>query len=149
MGFWDLLRRRPFLTPQERDQIAAALAGIDRYTSARIALRIDERPQGNPAARASRLLQAWDLPEDERARAVLIYACAANRQFAVAGGEEIRRVAPQAFWIQVDQDLRHHFQEERYCDGFFKALAQVARQLQHHFPPPAAPLATDEPDHGP
>jgi uncharacterized membrane protein len=34
----------------------------------------------------------------------------------------------------LDRDLHHHFEEGRYCDGIFKAIAQVAIQLEHHFP---------------
>ncbi len=64
--------------------------------------------------------------------AVVVYACAATRQFAVVGGEEIRRLAPPAFWEQVQSELHRHFEDERYCDGLFKAIAQVAIELQRH-----------------
>jgi uncharacterized membrane protein len=156
------LRRLRFLTPTERGQIAAALAGVDRYTRARIALSIDEEACADPQGRAESLFRGWDLPEAARATAVLLYVSAVSRNFAVVGGAEIRRVAPRAFWELIQRDLCHHFEERRYCDGIFKALAQVAVQLQHHFPPethpepegvaetpgdlPAKPLPTDRAD---
>ncbi len=93
---------------------------------------IDDRAQGEPQTRALALFQAWDLPEAERPWAVVVYACAATRQFAVVGGEEIRRAAPPAFWEQVRGELQRHFEDERYCDGLFKAIAQVAIELQRH-----------------
>jgi uncharacterized membrane protein len=129
-----LLRRR-FLTGTEREQIAAALEEAGRHTRARIGLSIDEHRSADPQARARRLLQEWDLPADERPTAVLVYVSARSRAFAVVGGDEVRRIAPRTFWEVVNRDLRHHFAEGRYCDGIFKALAQVALQLERHFPP--------------
>jgi uncharacterized membrane protein len=141
---YSALRRLRFLTPTERGQIAAALAGVDRYTRARIAVSIDEEACADPQGRAETLFRQWDLPEAARATAVLLYVSAVSRNFAVVGGAEIRRVAPRAFWELLHRDLCHHFEERRYCDGIFKALAQVAVQLQHHFPPETRPV-TDRP----
>jgi len=137
------LRRRPFLTPTERKQIEAGLATAQRHAGAPIGLVIDQRAAGDPEGRARQLFQRWALAESERARAILVYACAATRRFAVIGGDEIRRVAPQAFWESLQRDLARHFEEHRYCDGLFKAVAQVAIQLQHHFGPPASGTPSD------
>lgn len=130
-------RLRRFLTVTEREQIAAALAEAGRHTRARIGLSIDERAARDPQARARVLFREWQLPEDERPTAVLVYVSAPSRTYAIVGGEEVQRAAPQAFWELVDRDLHHHFEEGRYCDGIFKAIAQVALQLQHHFPRPS------------
>lgn len=127
-------RRRRFLTVAERQQIEAALAEAGRHTRAQIGLVIEERSSADPQAHAHALFQQWDLPEAERATAVLVYIWAVTRQFALVGGEEIQRVAPRTFWELVDRELHHHFDEGRYCDGIFKAIAQVAVQLEHHFP---------------
>lgn len=141
-------RRPPFLTATEREQVEAGLATARRHAGAPISLVIDDQPVGDPAVRAELLFREWDLPEAERPAAVLVYACAATRRFAVVGGKAIHRVAPQAFWEALDRDLTRHFEEGRYCDGLFKAIAQVAIQQQHHFPrdtpPPAeGPLDSD------
>lgn len=127
-------RLRRFLTVTEREQIAAALAEAGRHTRARIGLSIDERAARDPQARARVLFQDWRLPEDERPTAVLVYVSAPSRTYAIVGGEEVHRVTPQTFWESVKRDLHHHFQEGRYCDGIFKAIAQVALQLERHFP---------------
>ncbi len=105
-----------------------------RHTRARIGLSIDDQATADPQARAHTRFRQWDLPEDERLTAVLVYVSARSRAFAVVGGDEVRRVAPQTFWELVNRDLHHHFDEGRYCDGIFKAIAQVALQLQRHFP---------------
>jgi uncharacterized membrane protein len=84
--------------------------------------------------RAHRLFGQWDLPETERPTAVLVYVSARSRAFAVVGGDEVRRVAPRTFWEAVNRDLHHHFDEGRYCDGIFKAIAQVAVELERIFP---------------
>jgi len=127
-------RLRRFLTVTEREQIAAALAEAGRHTRARIGLSIDERAAADPQSRARARFAEWQLPEDERSTAVLVYVSAPSRTYAVVGGDEVARVAPQTFWEIVDRDLHHHFEEGRYCDGIFKAVAQVAIQLERHFP---------------
>ena len=127
-------RLRRFLTVTEREQIAAALAEAGRHTRARIGLSIDERAAKDPHARARIVFQEWQLPEGERPTAVLVYVSAPSRTYAIVGGEEVHRIAPQTFWELVDRDLHHHFEEGRYCDGIFKAIAQVAIQLERHFP---------------
>jgi hypothetical protein len=139
-------RRPPFLTATEREQVEAGLATARRHAGTPLSLVIDDQPTGDPAVRAELLFREWDLPEAERPAAVLVYACAATRRFAVVGGEAIRRVAPQAFWEALDRDLTRHFEEGRYCDGLFKAIAQVAIQLQHHFPRDSHPPADGPPD---
>jgi uncharacterized membrane protein len=134
MGLWAALRLRRFLTPTEREQVVAALAEAGRHTRARIGLTVDERASDDPRARARECFERWNLPESERPTAVMVYVSAVSRSFAVVGGDEIERVAPRAFWEVVNRDLTHHFDEQRYCDGLFKAIAQVALQLQRHFP---------------
>ncbi len=134
MPRWNPFLRRRFLTATERQQIAAALEEARRHTRARIGLTIDEKVADNPQDRAQHHFQAWNLPEDERPTAVLVYVSARSRAFAVVGGEEVRRIAPRTFWEVVNRELRHHFDEGRYCDGIFKAIAQVAIQLERFFP---------------
>jgi uncharacterized membrane protein len=133
----ELLRpfRRPFLTETERAQLDDGLAHARRHAGEPIDLIIDARASGSPEARAASRFESWNLPAEAKRRAVLVYACAATRGFAVVGGEEIRRVAPEAFWAQVRGELQRHFDDERYCDGLFKAVAQVAIQLHFHFHP--------------
>jgi uncharacterized membrane protein YgcG len=123
------LRRRPFLTQAERDQIEAGLATARRHADAPIGLVIEERAEATPGIRAQHLFSVWALPERDRARAILLYACGATRRFVVVGGDEIRRVAPPAFWGNLQRDLARHFEEQRYCDGLFKAVADIAIML--------------------
>ncbi len=122
--------RRPFLTDTERAQLEAGLAHAIHHAGAPIALHIDARAAGDPDARASVLFGQWALPANERSRAVLLYACAATHRFAVAAGDHIRGVAPETFWAKLDDDLARHFREERYCDGLFKAIADISIQLR-------------------
>ena len=137
MPRWAPFLRRRILTAIEREQIAAALEEAGRHTRARIGLSIDDQATADPQARGHTLFRQWDLPDDERPTAVLVYVSARSRAFAVVGGDEVRRVAPRTFWELVNQDLHHHFDEGRYCDGIFKAIAQVALQLEHDFPRPS------------
>ena len=133
MRGWFGLRR--FLTITEREQIEAALVEAGRHTRARIGLIIDERAAKRPQDRARAKFLEWQLSKDELPTAVLVYVSAPSRTFAIVGGEEVRKLASQNFWELVDRDLHHHFEEGRYSDGIFKAIAQVAIQLERHFPP--------------
>jgi len=126
-------RRRPFLTPTERAQIEAGLATARRHAGTPITLVIDQRAAADPEGRARQLFQDWTLGDAERSRAILLYACAATRRFAVVGGDEIRRVASQTAWDNLQRELTRHFEEERYCDGLFKAVANVAIMLHGAF----------------
>lgn len=151
MGLLGALRRRPFLTATEREQIEAGLATARRHTDAPIGLIVDERAAADPEARARELFATWKLPEADRSRAILVYACAASRRFAVIGGDEIRQLAPALFWESLQRDLTRHFEEHRYCDGLFKAVASVAIQLHSvygatercHSQPPSPPGVPD------
>jgi uncharacterized membrane protein len=126
VGLLSVLRRRPFLTPTECEQIDAGLATARRHAGAPIDLVIDQRTTAAPDIRAQQLFEGWHLSEPDRPRAVLVYACGATRQFAIVGGDEIRRTAPPAFWERLRRDLTRHFEEHRYCDGLFKAVAEIA-----------------------
>ena len=41
---------------------------------------------------------------------------------------------PEIGLSPMEHHLHHHFDEGRYWDGIFKAIAQVALLLEHHFP---------------
>jgi uncharacterized membrane protein len=138
MALLDGFRRGRFLTDEERAQIEAGLASAAGHTRARMTLVIDDAAAPDAARRARQCFQDWSIPETEKARAILVYVSAASWNYAVVGGEEIRRVAPQAFWETVEADFKRHFDEHRFCDGIFKALSQVAIQLKHHYPGEAA-----------
>jgi uncharacterized membrane protein len=128
------------------------LATARRHADAPIGLVIEDRAKADPDVRAGQLFNAWDLPERERPRAILVYACGVTRRFAVVGGDEIRRVAPHAFWDNLQRDLARHFEERRYCDGLFKAVADIAIMLHSvyaamdrcHSQPPPPPEAPDQ-----
>jgi uncharacterized membrane protein len=145
VGLWAAYRLRRFMTPTEREQILAALAEAGRHTRARIGLTLDDEPTADPQARARHCFRHWNLPEEERSTAVLVYVSAVSRKFAVVGGDAVECVAPRAFWDLVNRDLHHHFDEHRYSDGIFKAIAQVALQLQRHFPRLPAGAAGHDP----
>jgi uncharacterized membrane protein YgcG len=141
--------RPPFLTDAERAQLQDGLAHACRHAGEPIGLIIETRASGESEARVVSLFETWDISTAARPRAVLVYANAATRRFAVIGGAEIQQVAPQAFWTQVNADLQHHFDDERYCDGLFKAIAQIAIQLHFHFHPTLpddTPPGTSAPD---
>jgi uncharacterized membrane protein len=140
VGLLNGFRRRRFLTAEGRAQIDAGLASAAGHTRARLGLIIDETAAPDAAGRARQRFQEWRIPEAEKGTAILVYASAASWTYAVVGGEEVRRVAPAAFWETVEADFKRHFDERRFCDGIFKALAQVAIQLKHHYPcEPASP----------
>jgi uncharacterized membrane protein len=128
------LFHRHFLTAQEREQIGAGLAEAQRYTEARIGLVIEERSSLDPRERARSLFGAWEMAEAERPTAVLLYVRATPPAFAVTAGEEICRLAPDSFWDTLQRNLRHHFDDRRYCDAIFKAVAEIALQLEQLFP---------------
>jgi uncharacterized membrane protein len=132
------LFHRHFLTSQEREQIGAGLAEAQRYTDARIGLVIEERSSLDPPDRARSLFSAWEMPDAERPTAVLLYVRATPPAFAVTAGEEICRLAPASFWDTLQKNLRHHFDDRRYCDAIFKAIAEIALQLEQLFPRPPA-----------
>ena len=133
----DLLHpfRRPLLTDTERAQLEDGLAHARQHAGEPIELVIDARASGDPEARAASCFETWAIPAAAKRRAVLVYACEVTRRFAVVGGEEIRQVAPPAFWTQLHAELQRHFDDARYCDGLFKVVAQIAIQLHHHFHP--------------
>ncbi len=140
MALLDGFRRRRFLTAEERAQIEAGLTSAAGHSRARLGLIIDEAAAPDPVGRARQCYQEWSIPEAEKGTAVLVYVSAASWKYAVVGGEEIRQVAPAAFWETVEADLKRHFDERRFCDGIFKALSQVAIQLKYHYPcEPASP----------
>lgn len=151
MNLLGAFRRRPFLTPTEREQIEAGLATARRHAAAPLGLIIEERAAGDHDVRAQQLFQDWELSDAERGRAMLVYACAATRRVDIVGGDEVRRAAPAVFWETLRRDLARHFEEERYCDGIFKAVANVAIMQHSLFAAadrgrPSVPPARGEPD---
>lgn len=161
MGLFSLWQRK---LPLDTAKIEAAIADLERQTSAELRVvverkakqqaparccpthksaefmaQVDSQPCGvepcTPAEqRAERLFDELKMAETAARNGVLIYLCFKPHYIAVIGDQGIHEKVGQAFWQSVYQIMREHCRQGNFTQGICAAIAEIKMQLAAHFP---------------
>jgi uncharacterized membrane protein len=130
------------VTNQERDAVAAAIAGAEAGTTGRIAVR--EIPDATVDAfeRARREFDDIGMHRHPDANAALILIAPKARRFAVVGDRALHERVGGAFWDDVVRESRPYFERGAVADGVIAAVNRIGEALRTHFPQAASEQRT-------
>ena len=66
--------------------------------------------------------------------AVLIFVAPRAHKFAIVGDKAIHEKCGEALWQQVAEQMREHFQSEKFSHAIVDAIREVGTALAAHFP---------------
>lgn len=129
---------RFFLSPEDRERVAAAIRQFEALTSGEIRVHLADRTHRDPREAAARVFGRIGMVRTRDRNGVLFFVSIRDRRFAVIGDSGIdARVAP-GFWDGVVRAVEAAFAAGRYADGLIEGIAMAGARLAEHFPPRAA-----------
>jgi uncharacterized membrane protein len=131
----DEMRTREFLSKLEHDQIVRAIREAEAKTSGEIRVYIQRgKLKANPLIAAQRKFHRLGMDKTRERNAVLIFVAPRAHKFAVVGDKAIHEKCGEKFWQQIADQMRVHFQNEKFSHAIVEALAEIGEVLAAHFP---------------
>ena len=129
------MRTREFLTKLEHDRIVRAIREAEMKTSGEIRVLIQRgKLKSDPLVAAQRKFHRLDMHKTRERNAVLIFVAPRAHKFAVIGDKAIHEKCGDVFWQQVTENMRTHFQNEKFSHALVEAIKEIGKLLAAHFP---------------
>jgi uncharacterized membrane protein len=129
------MRTKEFLSKLEHERIVRAIREADSKTSGEIRVYIQRgRLNADPLTVAQKKFQRLRMHRIGERNAVLIFVAPRAHKFAVVGDKAIHEKCGEAFWHQVVDQMRAHFQNEKFSHAIVEAIAEIGNLLARHFP---------------
>ena len=124
-----------FLTPPEREQVAASIRKFEANTSGEIRVHLAARTGDAPTAAAARVFHRVGMARTRDRNGVLFFVSIHDRRLAVIGDRGIHAAVPVDFWSSVIARVEAHFARGRFADGLIDGIEMAGGALSRHFPP--------------
>src|SRR5436305_2367231 len=129
------MRTREFLTKLEHDRIVQAIREAEMKTSGEIRAFIQRgKLKSDPLGAAQRKFHRLDMQKTRERNAVLIFVAPRAHKLAVIGDKAIHEKCGDVFWQQVTENMRTHFQNEKFSHALVEAIKEIGKVLAAHFP---------------
>ena len=123
------------LSPDQQQQIIAAIRQAERETSGEIRVHIEATcPDGDPVRRAVAVFRHLGMHQTNEHNGVLFYLAHDDRKFAVVGDKGIDANVPADFWESTKTLMRQHFALNDYAAGLSQGIERAGVQLKTFFP---------------
>jgi len=125
---------KKFLTPEQQQQVIAAVKQAEAGTSGEIRIHIENKCSVDPVKRAEQLFGELGMHKTELRNGVLIYLACQSKVFAIVGDKGINDVVPDGFWADVRDLMASAFSQGKFTEGLSAAAIAVGEKLQSYFP---------------
>ncbi|NID13132.1 TPM domain-containing protein [Fibrivirga algicola] len=123
------------LTPDQQEQIIAAIRQAERETSGEIRVHIEANcPDSDPVQRAVAVFKHLGMHQTKEQNGVLFYLAHEDRKFAVVGDQGIDAKVPADFWQSTKDLMRQHFAATDYATGLSQGIERAGQHLKTFFP---------------
>ncbi|WP_375447843.1 TPM domain-containing protein [uncultured Fibrella sp.] len=123
------------LSPDQQQQIIAAIRQAERETSGEIRVHIEANcPNGDPVKRAIEVFRHLGMHQTKEQNGVLFYVAHTDRKFAVLGDSGIDAKVPADFWESTKSLMRQHFAANEYAIGLSQGIERAGQHLKAFFP---------------
>jgi len=123
-----------FLTPEDEQEIVAAIGTAEQNTSGEIRVHIEQESATPPMERAVEIFEQLKMQHTKERNGVLVYVAVGSKQFAICGDEGIDKKVPAHFWDRTKEVMLAHFKKGDYKQGLVDGILQAGAQLKEHFP---------------
>lgn len=125
---------KDLFTPEQKQQIVAAIHEAEKNTSGEIRVHIDKKCKEDVLDRAAFLFDLLNMQKTAERNGVLIYIATEDRQLAILGDAGINQKVPLNFWDSTKDLMISHFKQGDFTEGLSKGILLAGEQLQQHFP---------------
>src|SRR6266567_2410739 len=126
-------RTSKFLSKLEHEQIVSAIREAESKTSGEIRVYIQRgNLNANPLIAAQKKFQRLRMNKTRERNAVLIFVAPRARKFAVVGDKAIHEKCGEQFWQRVVDEMRKHFQNEKFSHALVEGIKEIGELLASH-----------------
>ncbi len=127
---------RRFLSDEDFDAIARAIAEAEARTSGEIRVHLERRvpPRRDVIRRAREVFSHLGMHRAAERAGVLIYLALEDRKLAIVGDEGIHGRAGDECWARVRDLMVAKLKAGAPRDAIVAAIREIGRDLQQHFP---------------
>ncbi len=134
------MRTRDFLSRLEHERIVSAIREAESKTSGEIRVFVQRgKLNADPLIVAQKKFQRLGMSKTRERNAVLIFLAPRAHKFAVVGDQAIHEKCGEEFWQHVVDEMRAHFQNEKFSQALTEAIYEVGKVLATHFPRTSTP----------
>jgi len=134
------MRTRDFLSGLEHERIVSAIREAESKTSGEIRVIVQRgKLNADPLIVAQKKFQRLGMSKTRERNAVLIFLAPRAHKFAVVGDQAIHEKCGEEFWQHVVDEMRAHFQNEKFSQALTEAIYEVGKVLATHFPRTSTP----------
>ncbi|MBA4134559.1 MAG: hypothetical protein C0525_07525 [Flavobacterium sp.] len=123
-----------FLTPEEEQEIVAAIRTAEKNTSGEIRVHLEKQTSIAAFDRAMEVFHLLKMDETALKNGVLIYLAVKDKTFVICGDKGINDLVPHDFWDCTRDIMVSHFKEGRFKQGLIDGILRAGEQLQKYFP---------------
>ena len=128
------MSKEVFLTPEEEQEIVAAITMAEKETSGEIRVHIENTSSLAAYDRALIVFEELKMPETELKNGVLIYLAVSDKAFAICGDKGINDLVPTDFWDTTKEAMLFHFKNGNFKEGLVDGIQKAGSQLKSYFP---------------
>jgi uncharacterized membrane protein len=125
---------RAFLSDDDLEAVARAVAEAERHTSAEIRVHLDRSCDGDALQQAITVFERLGMHKTAGRNGVLVYISVTDRKLAVIGDKGIHERVSEAYWQALIAAVSERLRQQQPRAGLIHAIAEVARELARHFP---------------
>jgi len=124
-----------FFSPQDKEQIVAAIKKAEHKTSGEIRVYIEsEYTATDTLTRAIEVFEDLEIYKTKERNGVLVYVAIKSRKLAIYGDEGIYERVGKEFWEKKVDKMIHFFNKNDYAEGIATIVEEVGEALRKHFP---------------
>lgn len=123
-----------FLTPQEEEEVVAAIRKAELKTSGEIRVHLERKSQGDIWKRAMQVFHLLKMDNTKEDNGVLIYVAIDDHKFIIYGDKGINAVVPEGFWETTKDAIASEFRKGDFKQGLIDGILRAGKEMQEHFP---------------
>lgn len=133
---WFKSKKKTLLSPQQQEQVVAAIKEAERNTSGEVRVYVESRcAYVDVMDRAREVFFTLKMDKTENHNAVLVYVALMDKQMALFGDTGIyRKTGGDPYWLHELQIMRAFFQQGRIAEGIANCVLDIGKALSEHFP---------------
>lgn len=125
---------KDLFTPEQKQQIVAAIKEAEKNTSGEIRVHIEKKCKEDVLDHAAFMFDALNMQKTNQRNGVLIYLAVEDRQLAILGDAGINQKVSVDFWESTKDLMISHFKQGNFTEGLSQGILLAGEQLKKHFP---------------
>ncbi|PQJ75292.1 TPM domain-containing protein [Polaribacter gangjinensis] len=123
-----------FLTPNDEQEIVAAIKIAEKNTSGEIRVHIEFSSEKDHYERALEVFYLLEMDKTAQQNGVLIYVAVHDHKFVICGDKGINDLVPKDFWNTTKEIMQAHFKKGNFRQGLIDGILKAGEELKTHFP---------------